>query len=107
MSLGCSNIFGNKLFLHVVPSRYLLICLFRHHSMKMYEEVEVQLDVVLILAVDEDEWPALCLHPHYTQGGSPQDPSDRRLGGPQSQCGHGEEEKISSFARNQTPVINL
>jgi hypothetical protein len=43
------------------------------------------------------------LRPLYLQGKSPWYPLDRRLGGPQSQFGHGGEEKIPSLYRDSNP----
>jgi len=67
--------------------------------------VDVQLHAFLTSAFDGGEWSASSPG-RFILGKRPQDPLDRRLGGPQGWSGRGgEEKKIPASARNRTPVI--
>jgi len=60
--------------------------------------VEAHLHTFLTLALDEDEWLALCHSLLYSV--------ETKLGGAQSQSGHGgREEKILATTGNQTPSL--
>jgi hypothetical protein len=68
--------------------------LIKHHTMKTHDGEDIYLQASLTLVLDGSEWSAS--HPLTStpsQGKSPQYPSDRRLGGPQSQSGHGGTDK--------------
>jgi hypothetical protein len=43
------------------------LCLIKHHTMKSYEGVEVQIHVIFILGLDGGEWSA-SWPSHFTQG---------------------------------------
>jgi hypothetical protein len=71
--------------------------------MKMYRGVEVYLHAFLtLLALDGSEWSASCPRCFTPE----KYPLNRRLSRPQSQSGHGSEEKnIPTLAGDQTMVI--
>jgi len=67
--------------------------------MKAYWGMEVQLHALLISALDGGEWSA-SRPDHFThREKAPGIPLDRRLGGPQSRCGRGGEEKNSTVSK--------
>jgi hypothetical protein len=67
--------------------------------MKAYGGVDVQLHTFLTLALDGGEWSSPCL----PQSEGPLVP----IGGPQSQCEHCREEKVSCPAKNWTSIIQM
>jgi hypothetical protein len=74
----------------------LSLCLTKHHAMKTYWGVEVDLHVFLTLALGGGEWSALLPGRFTLREKSPWYPLDKRLGGPQSHPGRGGEEKNSN-----------
>jgi hypothetical protein len=68
----------------------LSVCLTKHHTMKTYRGIQVQLHTFLTLALYGGEW----------QGNSPLYPLDQRLARPQSWYGHDGEQKKSHHCSN-------
>jgi hypothetical protein len=63
------------------------VLLTKHHDMKAYWGVEVQLHAFLTLALDEGEWSSSQAGCFNSRGNCPRYPLDRRLGGSQSRSG--------------------
>jgi hypothetical protein len=70
------------------------VCLKKNHAIKTYGEVKIQLHAFLPSALDGG---VVCFTPRSfnppPKGKSPQQPLDRRIGGPQSPFGHSGGEK--------------
>jgi hypothetical protein len=73
----------------------LSLCLPKHHAMKTYWGSGSIAPRILDLSTRWRGVVSLTPRPLYPQGKSPWYPLDRRLGGPQSRSGRGDEEKIS------------
>jgi hypothetical protein len=71
----------------------------------MYEGIEVHLHVFLTPELNGGEWRHSAAG--LPQRMRPQEPSDMRLGEPQSRSGHSGQQEVPSPAGNQTSVLNL
>lgn len=67
--------------------------------------VNVYLHLFLVMALDGDEWSALCFS-HFMPGKTVPSILDWRLGHPQSQCGHFEEEKNLLSCQDLNPRLS-
>jgi hypothetical protein len=88
----------------LVPVRFLV----QQHAMKAYWGVELQLHSFFDLCTWWRWVVSFTPRPIYSQGKSPCNPLNRRLGGPQSRSGRGDEEKNSQPLREsnpRTPII--